>query len=278
MKNIIAPIDFSKCSLNALKVAASLTKKSGGKLYIMHILNMPEMQNENSIATYHDSGIGAMFVRKITERLEKLIKTKTYLQGIHAVPVLAFNSFFESIADKAEEVKADLIVMGSQGTTGGAELIGSNTERVIRRSDIPVLVIKKEHELFDINDIVFASNFEQESYTIFDEILEFARLFEAKIHLLKVNTPQRFETTLKSQELMDKFVKETDIKLPHSTNIFNDLTIEQGIHNFADWVQADMIAMETHGRSGVKHLLWGSITEDVANHAKKPVLSVRISG
>lgn len=278
MKSIIAPIDFSKCSMNALKVAASLVKKSGGKLYVMHILNMPEMQNDNSIATYHDKGIGAMFVRKIKERLEKLIKTQSYLSEIDAVPILAFNSFFESISDKAKEVDADLIVMGSQGTTGGVELIGSNTERVIRRSEVPVLVIKKEHELFDVNDIVFASNFEQDSYAIFDEIQVFAELFNAKIHLLKVNTPQRFESTIKSQELMDNFVKETEIESPHSTNIFNDLTIEQGIHNFADIVQADLIAMETHGRSGVKHLLWGSITEDVANHAKKPVLSVRIQG
>lgn len=278
MKNIIAPIDFSKCSMNALKVAASLVKKSEGKLYVMHILHMPEMQNDNSIATYHDKGVGAMFVRKITERLNKLIKSESYLSEINAVPVLAFNSFFDSIAEKAKDVKADLIVMGSQGTTGGVELIGSNTERVIRRSEVPVLVIKKEHELFDVNDIVFASNFEQESYSIFDEILSFADIFGAKIHLLKVNTPQRFETTMRSQELMDEFVIKTDVKLPHSTNIFNDLTIEQGIHNFADLVQADLIAMETHGHTGVKHLLWGSITEDVANHAKKPVLSVRIQG
>ncbi len=277
MKNIIAPIDFSKCSINALKVASSLAKKAGGKLYVMHVLNMPEIQEPDLATTYHDKGIGAMFVRKITERLEKLIKTAPYLQGVDARPVLAFNSFLESIAEKAKDVDADLIVMGSQGTTGGVDLIGSNTERIIRRSEIPVLVIKKEHELFDIGDIVFASAFEKESYSIFDEVKQFAEIFDAKIHLLKVNTPQRFETTSRSQELMDKFVEATNLDLAHSTNIYNDLTIEQGIHNFTDLIQADMIAMETHGRTGVKHLLWGSITEDVANHARKPVLSVRIN-
>lgn len=278
MKNIIAPIDFSSCSFNALKVAAGLVKKSQGKLFIMHILTMPELQESNSGTGYHDKGIGAMFVRKIKERLENLIKKAPYLQGIEVSPVVAFNSFYESIADKAVSVGADLIVMGSQGTSEAGDFVGSNTERVIRHSKVPVMVIKKEHEIFDINHIVFASNFDQESYGIFDEVRAFAKFFDAKIHLLKIVTPQYFEPTHKSEELMDKFVEKVKLELPHSTNIYNDLTIEQGIHNFTDEIDADLIAMETHGRTGIKHMLWGSITEDVANHAKKPVLSVRITG
>jgi nucleotide-binding universal stress UspA family protein len=184
---------------------------------------------------------------------------------------------YEAIAKIAKERGADLIIMGSQGSSGTEEmLIGSNTERVIRSSEVPVLTIKNVEEPLLIKDIVFASNFFEESYVVFNQIKKFARLFDSHIHLLKVVTPSYFETTHYSLKLMEDFAKKIGLETNYSVNIYNDQSIEQGIHHFAEVVNADLIAMETHGRTGLRHMIWGSITEGVANHAKMPVLSVRI--
>jgi nucleotide-binding universal stress UspA family protein len=205
------------------------------------------------------------------------MRQQPFLQDLDVEVIVKYNSVYESVSEMAKEKNVDMIVMGSHGVSGAEEyFIGSNAERVIRTSEIPVLTIKSRHENFKVKDMVFASNFFEESYGVFASIVEFAKVFDSRIHLLKVVTPNHFETTRYSLKLMEDFIEATKLEVDHTINIFNDDKIENGIHHFAEEVDADLIAMETHGRSGIKHMLWGSITEGVANHAKLPVLSVRI--
>jgi nucleotide-binding universal stress UspA family protein len=71
---------------------------------------------------------------------------------------------------------------------------------------------------------------------------------------------------------MEDFAKK--LKLTNYTiNVFNDVSEEEGIIYFADSINADMIAMATHGRTGFAHVLAGSIAEDVVSHSKRPVLT-----
>ena len=213
-------------------------------------------------------------IKLVDKKFKSLLKAD-YLQDLDLETIVAYNTVYETIAEKGKEYGVDLLVMGSHGTSGMGDFIGSNTERVIRSSEIPILVVKKPVDL-DFRNIVFASNFKEEAYNGFIKIKEFAKIFDAHLHLLKINTPNYFETTNNTEDLIDQFVEATDLQLEHSINIYNDNTIEEGIHNFSDKIEADMIAMETHGRTGLKHMLWGSITENVANHAKLPVLSIKI--
>jgi nucleotide-binding universal stress UspA family protein len=71
---------------------------------------------------------------------------------------------------------------------------------------------------------------------------------------------------------MEEFAKK--LKLTNYTiNVFNDVSEEEGIIYFAESINADMIAMATHGRTGFAHVLAGSIAEDVVSHSKRPVLT-----
>jgi K+-sensing histidine kinase KdpD len=166
--------------------------------------------------------------------------------------------------------------MGSHGATGMREMfVGSNTERVVRMAHCPVFTIKGPTKFDQLNEIVFASDFKKEVYTSFDRIKQLAELFQAKLHLLKVVTPNTFEVTSKSKQEMQEFADYFELK-DYSINIYNDEYIEGGILNFAEEVGADMISLTTHGRRGLVHLINGSLAEDVANHSDRPVLSVRI--
>ena len=96
-----------------------------------------------------------------------------------------------------------------------------------------------------------------------------------KLHLLKVNTPNNFERDKVSQELMQKFVDHYQVE-DYTMNVYNELSEEDGILHFAADNEADMIALTTHGRTGLMHLLSGSIAEDIVNHAKRPVWTLNI--
>jgi nucleotide-binding universal stress UspA family protein len=71
---------------------------------------------------------------------------------------------------------------------------------------------------------------------------------------------------------MQEFAKKLMLK-NYTINIFNDLSEEEGVIYFADSINADLIAMATHGRTGFAHVLAGSIAEDVVSHSKRPVLT-----
>ncbi len=78
-----------------------------------------------------------------------------FLKGLTVVETIQFQHAFSGIIDESEKNNIDLIVMGSQGASGLQEMfIGSNTEKVVRRSNVPVLVIKTSVEDFVVNDII----------------------------------------------------------------------------------------------------------------------------
>lgn len=275
MNRILVPTDFSECAGWATEVAAGIAKKTNARLYIMHIVQIPSYESNTSLDSYSDIA-ESLFVMKLVKKKFAELLEQPYLEGVNVIELIQFDSVYESISKQAKEQEIDLIVMGSHGSSGAKELlIGSNTEKIIRTSEIPVLSIKSRMPDFRPGNIVFASNFYGESLRNFERIRDIAQLFNATIHLLKVNTPNNFETTAYSEKLMNSFVEKAGL-VSYTSNIYNDEKVEDGIHHFAERAGADLIAMETHGRTGIAHLLTGSITEGVANHSRLPVLSVKM--
>jgi len=137
------------------------------------------------------------------------------------------------------------------------------------------LVIKKGVEDFVVKDILFASDFNKESKSTFQRVINFASLFEAKIHLLYVNTIHNFNTTKNIESRIAHFMDDFDFD-NYTKNIYNDISIEKGILSYARDIDADLIALNTHGRGGLSQLFNGSIGQELANHALRPVVTFKI--
>jgi nucleotide-binding universal stress UspA family protein len=98
------------------------------------------------------------------------------------------------------------------------------------------------------------------------------QVYDSTIHLVRINTPSNFQRDAVVKKYMENFAKKLQLK-NYTINVFNDISEEEGIIYFADSINADMIAMATHGRTGFAHVLAGSIAEDVVSHSKRPVLT-----
>lgn len=274
MKKILVPTDFSEQADYALTVAAHLAKKYHSEIYLLHMLEMPldlvDPLHENSEIPE------AIFFMKLAHQKFEKVKAHPALEGLTVHEAVQNNRAFEGIIDSAHEHNVDLIVMGSHGTSGFKEIfVGSNTEKVVRTSDIPVLVIKNEHNGFEINDIVFACDFSDEYKKTYADTIRFAQDVNAKIHLLYVNTPNNFKTNEEINNIMTPFVASQPFS-NYTFNIYNDANVEEGILNFTRSKDYDLIAMSTHGRSGLSHFFNGSISEDLVNHANRPVITFKI--
>ncbi len=274
MKKILVPTDFSDHAEYALKVAAQIAKKNHGEIVLLHMLELPG-QGSDAIGSGSDIPEIMFFKNKAIEKLESLMDI-SYLEGIQVSEIIQFEKTFEGIINISKKNNVDLIVMGSHGASGFQEMfIGSNTEKVVRSSDIPVLVIKKEEGEFSVEKFVFASDFSDEIKSSFAKVVEFAKKFNAHLNLVMINTPNSFKPTDLSNKIMQDFVSNFDVS-DYTFHVYNDTNVEKGILNFAKSINADLIGMSTHGRKGLSHFFNGSISEDLVNHAQRPVVTFKI--
>ena len=173
MKTIIVPIDFSEQSEYALKVAASMAKKYDSEILVLHMLELNEAMISSSEGFHPEQTV---FLLKLAEKRINDFLDKSYLSGVRKItPIIKHFKVFGEVNDVAEKHNADMIVMGSHGTDGLKEIfVGSNAEKVVRNSNIPVLVIKDEVEDFQVSDFVFACAFKEESLIAFHKAKDFA--------------------------------------------------------------------------------------------------------
>ncbi|PQJ72027.1 universal stress protein [Polaribacter butkevichii] len=277
MKNIIVPVDFSIHSEYALKTASLLAKKHDATLYALHMLDLQDVYLSESENYQQEQ---AIFFLKLAEKKFKDFLKKDYLEDVKVVPIIKRFKVFSEVNIIAEEVKADLVIIGSHGATGLKDFfVGSNTEKVVRYSKAPVLVVKNELLNVDFADIVVATDFSEESIPAFKDLLKALDFLNARKHILYVNLPnEEFKTTSEMALLANNFLMKAEGNVDRMINVnyVCDRTIEKGILNFSNAVGADLISVITHGRKGLSHIFAGSITEDIANHSTLPIMTIKI--
>lgn len=281
MQTILVPFDFSEEARNAFEFAQQLATKARCKLKLVHIVETPTTQ---SFSTMGEMNLNSpqmnqiFFIELMEKRKNQLKEIEEQQEGkpFQFKTKIAFGNPYAGISAEIAEIKADLVVMGSKGSSGLEELlIGSNTEKVVRHSKCPVITVKQPVNADDIKHIIFASEFSAVNSTIIEHIKSLQELLEAELSLVKINTPSFFETSKDSRAKIEEFISRHGLTHTHSA-IYNSASEEEGIIEYAEEVNADLIAMATHGRTGFMHLLSGSIAEDVVNHAKRPVWTMKI--
>ncbi|MBT8236745.1 MAG: universal stress protein [Bacteroidia bacterium] len=274
MKTIIVPIDFSEQSENALQVAASLAKKHNAEILVLHMLELNEAMISSSEGFHPEQTV---FLLKLAEKRINEFLDKSYLKGVSKItPIIKHFKVFGEVNEIAAKHNGDLIVMGSHGSDGLKEIfVGSNAEKVVRNANIPVLVIKKKHEDFRVENFVFACDYKDESLEAFQKAKDFTEKVGANLHMVYINTPgDHFLSTKDAYEKVNTFLSKAGAGT--GVDIYNDYSVEKGVLNYCESIGADAIGIPTHGRKGLSHFFMGSIGEDIANHAQLPVITFKI--
>jgi len=282
MKTILVPTDFSEPSYYGLDTAAEIARKTGARL---HLFNAAEVTNyfytadpavSAAPASIMLEGINENLKKAAEKKLDALKKRKT-LKGLTVNTSCEVTSnVHNAIINYSDKVKADIIIMGSHGEGNIQEVIlGSNAERVVRASAKPVLVIPvKQASKKMFKTILFASDFKDEAYGIFPFIQKFAKIFDSSINLLKVNTMDQFSRTIDDRNRIEKFSKKFGGKFVSA--IFSDYMKEEGILNYAAEIKADIIAIGTHGKKGLRRFFSEDVSEGIVRLSHIPILIVNL--
>ena len=278
MKKILVPCDFSPSSRSAFRYALELAEKSGGEVVVLHAIMLPAMYEPvylGDAPLAYDSGFMAEIRQDIRSKFDSL--TSAFKSS--NVPVrleITQGNIVSAINQQIKKDNIDMVIMGTAGTSGLEEvLIGSNTEKVIRHSPVPVLAIRENKELKSVRNILLPSTLPLNQPNFMKKVRDLQQFHNATLHVLLINTPLNFRRNKDAKAAYEKFEE-----VYHLTNcVFhfeNYKSEEEGIMDFASDRGIDLIAMATHARKGIAHFMNGSITEDVVNHIHFPVWTYKM--
>ena len=156
------------------------------------------------------------------------------------------------------------------------ELFGSNIEKIVRKSDVPVIVVKEDEVSLPFKNIVFVSDFMEDVSGAFVHVISIAKKCNAHIRLLRINTQTDTNSISAGLNPIKRFLEKFPDLKNYSMYVNNEPSVETGINTFLRQEPADLIAMSTHGSTGFLSLFSKSIAEGIANHSSLPVMTVKI--
>lgn len=273
MKRILVPIDFSKESMNALNAAYSLAANTDSNILLLHIVEDPNIETMKISGETHYDPMDNLYVKllldKTKERLEAIVNDPKN-SDIDISYKLEIGNPYSSISENIASHDASLIVMGSSGASGLQEiLVGSVADKTVRHAICPVIVVKGECSLKDINHIVFATDLQNDQSQIVGDLKDLQSFYDAKLHIIKIYNSD-WTTTDDVQKRLKAFVSEYGIE-NCSTVAKNSEDLAEAILDYAKDIDAGMIAIGTHDRHGLLHLIASHVSKNVLNHSPLPI-------
>jgi nucleotide-binding universal stress UspA family protein len=281
MKRILVPTDFSPNSQPAIHVAAAMALATGAEVELLHAdvslayvspLAEYALSNEFSAEKYAIDAAEEMATIK-----HELAQAPDYA-NLNITTRVESGDLYEVIQRIANEDEADLIIMGTRGASGAEEVFfGSNTEKIIRTAKCPVLSVPTSIELpIKWHTLVLPTTLLPDQYIVYGFLANLQRIFPFQVKLLYLNNPAQFAPDFDLEAHIQNTMQSIGLKNVSTYTSTSTNNEEAAILEFAQMHHADVIAMGTHQRKGVSHFMFGSITEDTANHAKIPVLSIPV--
>src|SRR6266540_3000798 len=294
--NILVPIDFSKMSVQAIEIAKWLSQRFDATIHLTHV------HHWQYPADFMGPVISSGFLpqsfeehrnKQLAEEL-KAIASKTGLSPRDQTHLRTGASAFHEICKLAHEIPADLIVMPTHGYTGLKHVfLGSTAERVVQHSPSPVFVVRKNKRRgrrLSIKRILVPVDFSGCSRQGLQYAIRFADEFGARIILLHAtqlgyiysskgmglyNLPGLKEAAReRTEHQMQELVRTVNFGgVKFQTTLTSGSPVVD-ICSFAKNQEIDLIITSTHGFTGLKHALIGSVAERVVRHAPCSVLVV----
>jgi len=293
VKLILCPIDFSEFSVRAYRYALSVAEHYRAKLVAQHIVEIWRYPSVGFVASAHLYEEFCQAVRESgKEQLQEFVKNHTH-DAIQPELVVHLGMAPDSILSFAQVQKADVIVMGTHGRRGYDRLmLGSVTDRVMRRAPCPVLAVPKapqgpmaageeQPHLHHLNRILFCTDFSENSERALNYAISATTEYDAELTLLHVL--EEVPSPAKREEAIAAATRQLDQLIPPEGR--KALKIKTAVRigkpyrqiiQLALEAQIDMVTMGVRGRGALDLAVFGSTTYRVMQLGPCPVLAVHV--
>jgi len=279
LDKILVPLDGSVTAEAILPHVRRLLRRHDSEVILLRVAVPPTSEDQMTVV---EAILAAAreYIAGVRDRLGQ--------QGVRARAEVRMGPAAGTILDAAEEEGVSLIALATHGRTGlRRALFGSVAEHVVRKSPVPVLAVRPfwTYELLPpgrtesqpFKGILVPTDRSDLSMQVLAPSIELAKLFDARIVFLHVLAPEeraKGDEAL-ARERLKEFAAKAEAKGVKAITLVDKGDVAKTILDNARFHGCDLIAITTHGRSGVSRLVTGSVTEEVLRGATLPLLVVR---
>lgn len=276
IETILVPTDFSETAEKALQHAIELAKKTNSKLVLVHVVEVSGITVPHEVIT-----LGIVTEQMMEESKNKLKIICEGIRSTHGLSVRQISTsgnVYENIIRASHLQDADIIVMGTHGTSGIKEwLLGSNAYRVVHNTTIPVLTINLNSVVNNFKKIVFPFNENIFTLKKVDQVATMAKLFDSSILLFGFTENQtnlaKQALRKEGENLVIEFSKK-NISCTFAMTLGEDYAEE--ILHYANIEKADMISIVCNKSETEDAVFKTKPEKKLVNHSTIPVLSVPV--
>jgi nucleotide-binding universal stress UspA family protein len=273
--NILVPTDFSSYAKYGFDLACDIVKITGGAIHLYHAARIPDDWEDLPLEDKLKDSVNEAIANEAQSKLDEL-EQKAKGEGISVTTHYTGGAFVENLDEMLSSLSVDLIVMGSHGVGGQKELfIGSNAQKVIRKYNISILVVKHETSRPLFSKVLFASNLNEEDKKAFNNFLKFLEPFKVdEVYIMAVNTRGFFSQPALIMEKAMQGFREIAKDYKCHAHFYPDYSVEAGIRHFTEEKGISLIGLSNHIKHPIKRLIQGSNVEMVVGQSDAPVLSI----
>lgn len=280
MKKILVPTDFSPNAARAIDYAVKIARQNQATIFVIHACDELFPFTEENMMT--NSKYNHKVMDDAFENLEIIQKSIEETEKISVNIQLYSGTVIDTIPVSAQELEADLIIMGTMGITGIKDKIfGSNTASVISNSTVPVLAIPLEYDWDAPSKILLAINHFDEVTDILHPVFDLAKVLNAEVKLAVFTDEDNasasdFLIDAKEIQLAEEKLRGKYRGLVINAEHLSGRNFEDSINEYIDSNNIDLLAMTTHKRTLLGNIFNRSLTRKMSYHSKIPILAIPV--
>jgi nucleotide-binding universal stress UspA family protein len=273
MKNVLLLTDFSENSINAMRYALQLFGDDMCNFFVLHVQSSTSYISDDLLLAGNES-IYDSIIKKSKHKLTKLtveLKNEVKNENFNYEILVDYDVLTDAVKQAKTSKNIDLIVMGTNGVTGGKEIVfGSNTINVIRKLDCPILVIPEGFKYKRPKDVLLPLDlFDSISGNAFTNVVKFTQRFSKKLHLLRIK-PNNEDS---KEEKKDKghigyFLKEGN----YEYHVINNVPMQYAVSCYTQTHNIDLTTLLVQNESLFERFFIGSPTTQISNKIRVPLL------
>ncbi len=277
LKKLLVPIDFSDISMHVLDYAAKIAKNTGAEVTLLHVYDIPELPKNSTF------NISDLIERGINEKINEIKLKDKNLSDINLRTKVVSGNIHESIEEVAKEIKADLIIMGTHGSSGirkiGKFLLGSTAYRVVNNAPCPIITIKEINKEINFKNIILPIDNSKQTMSKVRLAMDWAQTFGSKIHILAL-TAFFDELVVQIKDIKDQvFEIEELLKkngIEYESKMIRHQQISESVLMYAEKENADLIIIVTEQENALAEMIIHSAARNIVTESTVPVLSINI--
>ncbi|MFO8128970.1 MAG: universal stress protein [Bacteroidales bacterium] len=280
---ILVPTDFSDKSLAALEESHNLAKLTGLNITLMHVIRDTGHNIFSLFDPVQSDKLKKEYEDQFRNKMSKIAQDAADRSGVQVNAIISRGKEYDKILKASQLLESRFIVMGVNGEPfeDNKDYIGSNTARIIRKANCPVITINHKHDHDGCRSILLPLDLTHETRQKVTNAIELARLFGSTIKVISINTDPRnkeIESMLRRQlEQVSNFISKNDIRV-EAELIEKPAHIKSPAPMIVEYAKdrkdVDLIMIMTQQESGLFELFIGSSAQEIISKAKVPVMSI----